>query len=115
MRNLLLLLYIIINVFLLILNFELFSSVVDVDLGFSTMALMPIILIQLLGFLFVITFFYLDKIRESNKRNAIERLSDKNTIQEKELEIANLKLENSAVSNAAQPTEVEVEEVKDTE
>lgn len=79
------------------------------------MALMPIILIQLLGFLFVITFFYLDKIRESNKRNAIERLSDKNTIQEKELEIANLKLENSAVSNAAQPTEVEVEEVKDTE
>jgi uncharacterized membrane protein len=102
-------------VFLLILNFELFSSVVDVDLGFSTMALMPIILIQLLGFLFVITFFYLDKIRESNKRNAIERLSDKNTIQEKELEIANLKLENSAVSNAAQPTEVEVEEVKDTE
>lgn len=115
MRNLLLLLYIIINVFLLILNFELFSSVVDVDLGFSTMALMPIILIQLLGFLFVITFFYLDKIRESNKRNAIERLSDKNTIQEKELEIANLKLENSAVSNAAQPIEVEVEVVKDTE
>ena len=94
MRKLLLLVFLVINVFLYILNMELFNSVVDIDFGFAVVSFMPLILLQLIGLLFVLAFFFLDMNRESKKINAIQKLTDKNTILEKDIEITNLKLEN---------------------
>ena len=94
MRNLLLLLYLIINVFLYILNMELFNSVVDVDFGFAIVSFMPLILLQVVGLLFVLSFYFLDKNREITNLNTVQKLTDQKTILEKDIEINNLKFAN---------------------
>ncbi len=99
MRNILLFFYLIVNIFLYILNIELFNSVVDIDFGFFVLSFIPLVMLQMIGLIFVLAFYYLDKNKETKKKIEIERLYDKNTIQQKELEIVNLKLENKAIEN----------------
>ena len=94
MRNLILFLYLIINVFLYTLNFELFNSSVNVDFGFGVFSTMPLILIQLIGLVFILLFVFIDKNKALKNTLLVERLEDRNKILLKDLEINQLKLKN---------------------
>ena len=91
MKNILLLFYIIINVFLYILNFELFNTLTSIDLGFTTITTMPILLVLLVGLSFVGLFYWLEKSNQDKSSNEIDRLNDKILLHEKDLEIMSLK------------------------
>lgn len=105
MRYFTLILYIIINLFLYILNYELFNSVANVDLGFGIFGIMPIVLMQVIGLFFLGLLFYTDKIKEINKRIQIEKLETKNTLLAKDLEIKKLKETVEAVHQTEISTE----------
>lgn len=105
MRYFTLILYIIINLFLYILNYELFNSVANVDFGFGIFGIMPIVLMQVIGLFFLGLLFYTDKIKEINKRIQIEKLETKNTLLAKDLEIKKLKETVEAVHQTEISTE----------
>lgn len=104
MKIILVFLYIVINVFLYILNFEVFNSQVDIDFGFGIFSTMPIILLQVVGFVFTLLFYFLGQKADTKFNNAIEKLEDNILILEKDIEISNLK-----AANALKKIEVEKE------
>ena len=111
MKNILLLFYIIINVFLYILNFELFNTSTSIDLGFTTITTMPILMVLLIGFVFVGLFYWLDKSNQENSNNEIARFNDKVLLLEKDLEIMSLKHTNQNNEVISISPEVDTNEV----
>lgn len=99
MRYFLLMLYVICNLFLYILNFEVFNSEVRLDFGFKILTTMPIILVQVLGLLFVVIFFFVEKFKEIRNSIQIQTLETKINLLMKDLEIKDLKESMPAVEN----------------
>lgn len=95
MKIVLLFLYIVVNVFLYILNFEVFNSQVDIDFGFGIFSTMPLILLQVVGFVFALLFFLTGQKADAKHALAIDKLEDKILILEKDIEISNLKAANA--------------------
>lgn len=91
MRYFTLIVYIIINLYLYILNYELFNSIANVDFGFGIFGSMPIVLVQIIGLFFIGLLFFTDKLKETNKKIQIEKLEAKNILLAKDLEIKQLK------------------------
>lgn len=91
MRNVLLFLYIIVTVFLYVLNFELFNSQVNMDFGFGVYNTMPILFIVMIGLLFLILFVLIGNYTEKRSKSAVSKLESRIALLEKDLEIKDLK------------------------
>jgi uncharacterized membrane protein len=103
MRNILLLFYIVINVFLYVLNFELFNTSTSIELGFTSFTAMPILLMLFLGMFFIALFYWLDHTNQHEYRMNIEHLNDQIKLHEKDLEIMSLKHLNQEQPNVISP------------
>lgn len=97
MRNLLLMGYLIISVFLYTLNFELFQTGRDIDLGFGVFTTFPVLIVMAIGLVFCLLFFLIDKNKQMKNEAIIENLKNEITIHKKDLEIATLKMNSSVV------------------
>ena len=89
MKYIIVYIYLAINVFLLILNWNLFSSTINIDLGFGVFNMPPLILLQVIGLVALIAFAILDGIKDLKREVKISELQ--NTI---------LGLEKDTVINA---------------
>lgn len=91
MRYFLLFIFIIINAFLYVLNFELFNSVVNMDFGFDIITTMPILLILIVSLIFILIYVMIGNNNEKSKNTIIDQLESKIKLLEKDLEINDLK------------------------
>lgn len=91
MKYIIVYIYLAINVFLLILNWNLFSSSINIDLGFGVFNMPPLILLQVIGLVALIVFAILDGIKDLKREVKISELQ--NTI---------LGLEKDTIINALQ-------------
>jgi uncharacterized membrane protein len=105
MRYILLFIYVIINAFLYVLNYEVFNSIVNLDFGFGIYSIMPIVLIQILGLLFVLGFYFNNKNSEFKHNIEIERHETKYKILQQEHEIEMLKMNIPETETVAQDQE----------
>ncbi|WP_372754817.1 hypothetical protein [Mariniflexile sp.] len=64
MKYIIIYLYLAINAFLLILNFNLFSTSINIDLGFGIFQMPPLILVQVIGLVALIAFAIIDGFKE---------------------------------------------------
>jgi type III secretory pathway component EscV len=99
MRNILLMGYIIISVFLYTLNFELFQTGRDIDLGFGIFTTFPVIIVMAIGLIFCLFFFLIDKNKQMKNEALIDNLKNEITIHKKDLEIATLKMNSMVIES----------------
>ncbi|AWG20185.1 hypothetical protein FFWV33_00920 [Flavobacterium faecale] len=95
MRNSYLLGYLIIIVFLGTLNFELILTEFPFEFGFGTYQTYPFLLLATIGFVFCFLFFLSDKNKQYKNEAIIAKLHNEITIQQKDLEIAQLQASES--------------------
>lgn len=105
MRNILLLFYFIINVFLYVLNFELFNSMTPIDLGFTTINTMPILLVLVIGLAFVGLIYWNDIANDKKSNNTILHLNDQIKLHKKDIEIMTLKHQSEEIKINVIPVE----------
>lgn len=110
MRYLLLFLFLIINVFLYVLNFELFNSIVNMDFGFDVFATMPILIMLFIGLLFILLFILIGNNDDKKYKMIMTQLESKISLLEKDLEIKDLKQQvNRNIEVLENPTIIEPE------
>ncbi|MCW2119111.1 hypothetical protein [Flavobacterium sp. 7A] len=107
MRNILLMGFIILNVFLCVLNFEIYQTPQDIDLGFGIFTTFPLAIVTAIGLVFCLIFFLIDKNKQMKNEAIIETLKNEVAISKKDLEIVTLKM-NSLPS---EPQAVIAEEI----
>lgn len=74
MKYIIIYIYIAINAFLLILNFNLFSTSINIDLGFGIFKMPPLILVQVIGLIALIVFALLDGVKDLKREVVITEL-----------------------------------------
>jgi type III secretory pathway component EscV len=105
MRNLILLGYLIIAIFLYTLNFELFHSAADINIGLGIFTTYPLLILMALGLIFCLFFFLVDKNKQMKTDSIIENLKNEIIILKKDLEIASLKMNSPVVETPITATE----------
>ncbi|WP_445736445.1 hypothetical protein [Mariniflexile sp.] len=91
MKYIIIYIYIAINVFLLILNWNLFSTSINIDLGFGVFYMPPLILVQVIGLAAIILFAIHDGVKDLKRERIISDLQNTITSLEKDSIINNLK------------------------
>ncbi|CAH8282755.1 hypothetical protein EV196_101609 [Mariniflexile fucanivorans] len=74
MKYIIIYIYLAINVFLLILNWNLFSSSINMDLGFGVYSMPPLIMLQVIGLVALIIFAVLDGVKDLKREVVISEL-----------------------------------------
>lgn len=74
MKYIIIYIYVAINVFLLILNWNLFSSSINLDLGFGVYNMPPLIMLQIIGLVALIIFAVLDGVKDLKREVVISEL-----------------------------------------
>ncbi|WP_372745332.1 hypothetical protein [Lutibacter sp.] len=91
MKYLLIFIYVVINIFIFILNWDLFTAQLDVDLGFGMYSLPPFFLLQIFGLFIILLFAIVDGLKDLKRELKISELQNKIIGLEKDAEIAILK------------------------
>ncbi len=91
MKYIIIFVYTAINIFLLILNWNLFTSAVNMDFGFDVIGIAPLIFLQILGLFALVVFALLDGIKDLKREVVITDLQKKILKLEKDSEISSLK------------------------
>lgn len=91
MGNLIVFLYVAVNIFLLVLNFSLFTATLNIDLGFGIFTLMPLLFLQVMGLLFLLLFNLVYKSLDNKKNYEILLLEKTVSNLEKDVELVSLK------------------------
>ena len=99
MRNILLMGYLIISVFLYTLNFEFFQTGRDTDLGFGIFKAFSAIKVMAIGLIFCLFFFLIDKNKQMKNDALIDNLKNEITIHKKDLEITTLKMSSMVIES----------------
>ena len=91
MKYIIVFVYTAINIFLLILNWNLFTSAVNMDFGFDVIRIAPLIFLQFLGLFALIVFAVIDGFKDLKREVVITDLQKKMLKIEKDSEISSLK------------------------
>lgn len=74
MKYIIIYIYVAINIFLLILNWNLFSSSINIDLGFGVFNIPPLVLIQIIGLVALVIFALLDGVKDLKREVLVSDL-----------------------------------------
>ncbi len=91
MRYLLIFIYVVVNIFVFVLNWDLFTTQLDLDLGFGLFTLLPFLVLQLFGLLVLVIFAIVDGMKDLKRELKISELQNKVVQLEKDVEITFLK------------------------
>ncbi len=91
MRYILIFVYIVVSILLFVLNWDLFTTVVNVDLGFGSYNLLPFFLLQIFGALILGIFALVDGMKDLKREVKISELQNRAIQLEKDIEIISLK------------------------
>jgi hypothetical protein len=105
MRNIILLGYLILSIFLYTLNFELFHTAADINIGFGKFTTYPLLILMTSGLVFCLLFFLMDKNKQMKNEALIENLKNKIIIHKKDLEIAALQRSTMVIETPIIDTE----------
>tara|TARA_R110000868_G_scaffold61116_2_gene185891 strand:+ start:629 stop:976 length:348 start_codon:yes stop_codon:yes gene_type:complete len=112
-KYIILFLYIGISIFLFVLNWNLFTTTLDFDLGFGTYKLLPLVVLQIIGGLVLGIFALVDYMKDLKRELKITELNKRLMQLEKDLEIASLKqlekIQKNSTAISATTTEVSKE------
>ena len=97
-RYILIFVYIAINILLFVLNWDLFTIILDFDLGFGTFKVLPFFILQVIGLLVLGIFAVIDGMKDLKREVLITDLQKKLMELQKDTEIAKLKEEKKLVS-----------------
>lgn len=97
-RYILIFAYIAINILLFVLNWDLFTIILDFDLGFGTFKVLPFFVLQVIGLLVLGIFAVIDGMKDLKREVLITDLQKKLMELQKDTEIAKLKEEKKLVS-----------------
>jgi Zn-finger domain-containing protein len=109
-KYILLFLYVAVSIFLFTLNWDLFTTTLDFDLGFGTYKLLPLFVLQIFGGLVLGIFALVDYMKDLKREVKITELNKRVMQLEKDSEIATLKqldktkLTNSTVLSSGEGT-----------
>jgi hypothetical protein len=106
MRNIILLGYLILSIFLYTLNFELFHTAADIDIGVGIFTTYPLLILIISGLVFCLLFFLMDKNKQMKNETLVENLKNEIIIHKKDLEIAALKNNAQVIETPITDTEV---------
>lgn len=90
-RYILIFVYIAISIFLFVLNWDLFTTVLDFDLGFGIFRVLPFVVLQVVGLLVLGIFALIDGMKDLKREVLITDLQKKLMELQKDTEIAKLK------------------------
>lgn len=96
MKYVLIFIYLAVNVLLFVLNWDLFTAVLDFDLGFGTFKALPLLILQIFGGVVLAIFVLMDGIKDLKQTVKISGLQKTILTLEKDAEIASLKKNNDA-------------------
>jgi uncharacterized membrane protein YciS (DUF1049 family) len=112
-KYIILFLYVAISIFLFVLNWNLFTTTLDFDLGFGTYKLLPLVVLQIIGGLVLGIFALVDYMKDLKREVKITELNKRVMQLEKDIEIASLKhldnTRNNATVIASIPSDVGLE------
>ena len=91
MKYIIIYIYVAINIFLLILNWNLFSTSINIDLGFGVFHLPPLVLIQIIGLVALVVFAILDGVKDLKREVLVSELQKQILSLEKDSIIHDLK------------------------
>lgn len=104
MKYIIIYIYVAINIFLLILNWNLFSTSINIDLGFGVFYLPPLILIQIVGLVALIVFAILDGVKDLKREVLVTDLQKQILGLEKDSIINGLK---DKIKSKTEPEKIE--------
>lgn len=90
-RYLLIFCYLAISILLFVLNWGIFTTVLNFDFGFGTFAVMPFLILQVFGLLVLAIFALVDHYKDLKRELKISELSNTITQLKKDAEITDLK------------------------
>lgn len=91
MRYVLIFIYVAVNALLFVINWDLFTTIVDVDLGFGSFKSLPFFILQIFGLLVLVIFAISDNMKDLKREVKISELQNKITRLQKDAEISILK------------------------
>ncbi len=91
MKYILIFVYFVVSILLFVLNWDLFTTVVNVDLGFGSYNLWPFFLLQIFGALLLGIFALVDGMKDLKREVKISELQNRVMQLEKDIEINYLK------------------------
>lgn len=90
-RYILIFCYLAVSIILFVLNWDIFTTVLDFDFGFGTFAVMPFLTLQILGLLVLCVFALVDHMKDLKRELKIGELQNKIVQLQKDSEISVLK------------------------
>jgi uncharacterized membrane protein (DUF106 family) len=90
-RYILIFCYLAVSIILFVLNWDLFTTVLDFDFGFGTYAVMPFLILQVLGLLVLGIFALVDHFKDLKREVKISELQNRIVNLQKDAEISALK------------------------
>jgi hypothetical protein len=94
MKYLLIFIYVAVSILLFVLNWDVFSAPLIVDLGFGEFKTLPFLVLQIFGGVVLGIFALIDGIKDLKSEVKIGELKQKILLMQKDAEIANLKMRN---------------------
>jgi Mg2+/citrate symporter len=91
MRYVLIFIYVAVSILLFVLNWDLFTTSVNVDMGFGTLIAWPFFILQIFGLIILAVFAIFDGMKDLKRELKISELQNKIVQMQKDAEIADLK------------------------
>lgn len=91
MRYLLIFIYVAVSILLFAINWDLFTTSVNVDLGFGSFKALPFFILQIFGLILLSLFAFFDGMKDLKRELKISELQNKIIQIQKDAEISELK------------------------
>ncbi len=103
MKYVLIFIYVAISILLFVLNWDLFTTVVSLDLVVGKFNTLPFLFIQIFGGVVLVIFAFVDGIKDLNREAKIREMHNTIITMQKDAEIAALKREYNAKLHEKNP------------
>ncbi|PQJ77259.1 hypothetical protein [Polaribacter glomeratus] len=100
MKYIIIFIYLAVNVLLFIFNIDLFTTFLDFDLGFGIISTLPLVILQVFGFIILGVYMIWDKMKDLKREVLITKLQKQIIELQKNAEIQQLKNEAKNIVKA---------------